>query len=236
MPLNGNALISAKNNRRVKKFSEKYFSFGGATINLLFGAFPGASEVRKTMSEQFDITQLLIEWNSGDQAALERLMPVVYEELRKIARRHLRNESNTGTLQTTALVHEAYLKLIDQTRINWQNRAQFFGIAAQMMRRILIDHARKRLRDKRGGKAIKLSLDDGTVDVSDERAAELVALDEALKKLAEQEPNKAKLVELRYFGGLSIEETAEVLGVGTATVIRQWRIVKAWLYNEIAGE
>lgn len=188
------------------------------------------------MSEQFDITQLLIEWNSGDQAALERLMPVVYEELRKIARRHLRNESNTGTLQTTALVHEAYLKLIDQTRINWQNRAQFFGIAAQMMRRILIDHARKRLRDKRGGKAIKLSLDDGTVDVSDERAAELVALDEALKKLAEQEPNKAKLVELRYFGGLSIEETAEVLGVGTATVIRQWRIVKAWLYNEIAGE
>jgi RNA polymerase sigma factor (TIGR02999 family) len=188
------------------------------------------------MSEQSDITQLLIEWNGGNQAALEKLMPLVYRELHRIARRHLRRESNTGTLQTTALVHEAYLKLIDQTRINWQNRAQFFGIAAQIMRRILIDDARKRLREKRGGKAIKLSLDDGTIDVSDERAAELVALDEALQKLAEQEPNKAKLVELRYFGGLSIEETAEVLGVATATVIRQWRIVKAWLYKEIAGE
>jgi RNA polymerase sigma-70 factor (ECF subfamily) len=163
-------------------------------------------------------------------------MPLVYGELRNIARRHLRNESNMGTLQTTALVHEAYLKLIDQTRINWQNRAQFFGIAAQMMRRILIDHARKRIRDKRGGKAVKISLDEGTIDVSDERAAELVSLDEALQKLAEQEPDKAKLVELRFFGGLSIEETAEVLGVGTATVIRQWRIVKAWLYKEIAGE
>jgi RNA polymerase sigma factor (TIGR02999 family) len=188
------------------------------------------------MSEQPDITQLLIEWNGGNQAALEKLMPLVYGELHRIARRHLRRESNTRTLQTTALVHEAYLKLIDQTRINWQNRAQFFGIAAQIMRRILIDDARKRLRGKRGGKAIKLSLDDVTIDVSDERAAELVALDEALQKLAEQEPNKAKLVELRYFGGLSIEETAEVLGVGTATVTRQWRIVKAWLYKEIAGE
>lgn len=188
------------------------------------------------MSEQSDITQLLVEWNGGNQAALERLMPLVYEELRRIARRHLRNEPQTRTLQTTALVHEAYLRLIDQTRINWQNRAQFFGIAAQMMRRILVDHARKRLRDKRGGKAVVLSLDDNSIDVSDERAAELVALDEALRKLAEQEPAKAKLVELRYFGGLSIEETAEVLGVGTATVIRQWRIVKAWLYKEIAGE
>jgi RNA polymerase sigma factor (TIGR02999 family) len=188
------------------------------------------------MSEQSDITQLLIEWNGGNQTALEKLMPLVYGELHKIARRHLRRESDTRTIQTTALVHEAYLKLIDQTRINWQNRGQFFGIAAQIMRRILIDDARKRLRGKRGGNAIKLSLDDGTIDVSDERAGELVALDEALQKLAEQEPNKAKLVELRYFGGLSIEETAEVLGVGTATVTRQWRIVKAWLYKEIAGE
>jgi RNA polymerase sigma factor (TIGR02999 family) len=188
------------------------------------------------MSEQSDITRLLIEWNGGNQVALEKLMPLVYGELHRIARRHLRRESNTRTLQTTALVHEAYLKLIDQTRINWQNRAQFYGIAAQIMRRILIDDARKRVRDKRGGKAVKLSFDDGTIDVSDERAVELIALDEALQKLAAQEPQKAKLVELRYFGGLSIEETAEVLGVGTATVIRQWRIVKAWLYKEIAGE
>ena len=188
------------------------------------------------MPEQTDITGLLIEWNGGDELALERLMPLVYGELQKIARRHLRRELPNGTLQTTALVHEAYLKLIDQTRASWQNRAQFFGVAAQLMRRILLDHARKRLREKRGGGAIKLSLDDGTIDVSIERAAELVALDEALKRLAAEEPNMAKLVELRYFGGLSIEETAEVLGIGTATVIRQWRIVKAWLYKEIAGE
>lgn len=163
-------------------------------------------------------------------------MPLVYDELHRIAHRYLRRESAADTLQTTALVHEAYLKLVDQTRVNWQNRAQFFGVAAQMMRRILVDHARRRLRAKRGGRAVKLSLDDGTIDVSDERAAELVALDEALQRLAEQDARKAKLVELRYFGGLSIEETAEVLGVGTATVIRQWRIVRTWLYKEIVGE
>lgn len=188
------------------------------------------------MGEQHDITQLLIEWNKGSEAALEELMPLVYGELQQIARRHLRREANTRTLQTTALVHEAYLKLIDQTRINWQNRSQFFAIAAQLMRRILIDHARKRLSGKRGGHAVKISLDEGTVDISDERAGELIALDEALRKLAAEDPQKARLVELRYFGGLSIEETAEVLEVGTATVIRQWRIVKAWLYKEIVGE
>lgn len=187
------------------------------------------------MSEKSDITKLLIEWNGGDRAAFEKMMPAVYDELRRIARRHLRNESPGGTLQTTALVHEAYLRLIDQTRINWQNRAQFFGVAAQIMRRIIIDHARKRRCYKRGGAAVKLSLDDGAIDISDERADELVALDEALQKLAEQDPQKARLVELRYFGGLSIEETAEVLGVGTATVIRHWRTVKAWLYKEIIG-
>lgn len=188
------------------------------------------------MSEQAGITELLIDWNRGDEAALERLMPLVYDELHRIAHRHLRRESAAATLQTTALVHEAYLKLVDNTRVNWQNRAQFFGVAAQMMRRILVDHARKRVRDKRGGQAVKLSLDDGSIDVSDERAAELIALDEALQRLSEQDANKAKLVELRYFGGLSIEETAEILGVGTATVIRQWRIVKTWLYKELVGE
>ena len=188
------------------------------------------------MNGQADITGLLIEWNGGSAAALEKQMPAVYDELRRIARRHLRGESPERTLQTTALVHETYLKLIDQTRINWQNRAQFFGVAATMMRRILVDHARKRVRDKRGGNAVKISLDDGAVDVSGERAAALVALDEALERLAAQDPQKARLVELRYFGGLSIEETAEVLGVGTATVIRHWRAVKAWLYKEIVGE
>lgn len=189
------------------------------------------------MNGQAKITDLLIEWNKGgSEAALEKLMPLVYDELRRIARRHLRGESPERTLQTTALVHEAYLRLIDQTRVNWQNRAQFFGVAAQMLRRILIDHARKRSRDRRGGGAIKVSLDEGAIDVSDERAASLVALDEALRRLAEEDPQKARLVELRYFGGLSIEETAEVLGVSTATVIRHWRTVKAWLYKEIVGE
>lgn len=188
------------------------------------------------MSNQQDITRLLVEWTAGEQKALDKLLPLVYRELHGIAHRQLRRESLNHTLQTTALVHEAYLKLIDQTRASWQNRSQFFAVAAQIMRRILIDRARKSLREKRGGDAVKISLNEGNIDISDERAAELVALDEALKRLAESEPSKAKLVELRYFGGLSIEETAEVLGISTATVIRQWRLVKAWLYREIAGE
>jgi RNA polymerase sigma-70 factor, ECF subfamily len=182
-----------------------------------------------------DITEILIKWSAGEKDALERLIPLVYQELHVIAHRYLRHESETRTLQTTALVHEAYLKLIDQNRVNWQNRAQFFGVAAQIMRRILIDYARRKLRGKRGGKAVKLSIDAGQVDVSDERAAELVALDEALERLAALDPAKARLVELRYFGGLSIEETAEILQISTATVTRQWRAVKAWLYDEISG-
>jgi len=187
------------------------------------------------MGEETDITELLLKWNIGDEKAFESLIPLVYDELRRIASRHLRRESQTRTLQTTALVHEAYLKLIDQTRANWQNRAQFFGVSANIMRRILIDNARKRLRGKRGGSAIKISIDDGNIDVSDERASELIALDEALEKLAKEDPEKAKIVELKYFGGLSIEETAEVMEIGTATVIRHWRIAKAWLYKEITG-
>jgi RNA polymerase sigma factor (TIGR02999 family) len=187
------------------------------------------------MNEETDITELLLKWNVGDERAFEQLIPLVYDELRRIARRHLSREAQTRTLQTTALVHEAYLKLIDQTRANWQNRAQFFGVSANIMRRILIDDARKRLRGKRGGGAFKISLDDGNIDVSDERASELLALDEALERLAKEDPEKAKIVELKYFGGLSIEETAETLGIGTATVIRHWRIAKAWLYKEIVG-
>lgn len=185
------------------------------------------------MSENAEITELLIKWNGGDREALDRLLPLVYRELHKIASRHMRRESAEHTLDTTSLVHEAYLKLIDQTRANWQNRSQFYGVSANIMRRILLDHARKRLRQKRGGGAFRISLDDGSIDVSDERAQELVALDEALTRLASEDPEKAKLVELRYFGGLSIEETAEVMGIGTATVIRHWRTAKAWLYKEI---
>ncbi len=187
------------------------------------------------MQSSEDITQLLIKWSKGDEQALKELMPLVYRELHAIAQRHLRHESPERTLQTTDLVHEAYLKLINQTRIQWQNRAHFYAISAQAMRRILIDHARKNLREKRGGQATKLSLDEGLIDVSDNGAEDLIVLDEALKKLAALDPKKSQLVELRYFGGLSIEEAAEVLGCGAATVVRQWRLTKAWLYKEVTG-
>lgn len=187
------------------------------------------------MENTHDVTQLLLKWSQGDKAAMEELLPMVYRELQKIAHRYLYKERGEHTLQTTALVHEAYLKLVDQTRVQWQNRAHFFGIAAQAMRRILVDNARQRLADKRGAGAEKISIDDKEIDISDEKASNLVELDFALKKLAELDPNKSRLVELRYFGGLSLEETAEVLGVSRPTVIRQWRLAKAWLYKEISG-
>lgn len=179
-----------------------------------------------------EVTQLLIGWSEGDRDAFDRLLPLVYQELKRMADRYLRRERSDHTLQSTALVHEAYLKLIDQRHVRWQNRAHFFGIAAQAMRRILVDHARDRQAEKRGGGAVKLSLDD-ELDLSDRRASELIALDDALNTLMEMDAQKSRIVELRFFGGLSIEETAEVLGVGTATVIRQWRLAKAWLYGEI---
>lgn len=182
-----------------------------------------------------DITRILIRWNDGDKHALDSLIPLVQKELNLIAHRYLRRESPAHTLQTAALVNEAYIKMIDQNRVRWNNRAHFFAVAAMIMRRILIEHARRNLRNKRGGGAVKVSLDEERVDISDERAADLVALDEALQRLALEDPQKARLVELRFFGGMSIEETAEVLGIGTATVNRQWRVVKAWLYNEISG-
>lgn len=185
------------------------------------------------MQTSHDVTQLLLKWSSGNKDAFGELLPLVYRELQKIAHRYLIRERNSNTLQTTALVHEAYIKLIDQNRVQWQNRAHFFGIAAQAMRRILVDNARQRLADKRGKGAEKVSIDEGMIDISDERAGNLVDLDEALKKLAEIDPQKSQLVELRYFGGLSIEETAEVLGVSVATINRQWRTAKAWLYNEV---
>ena len=188
------------------------------------------------MENPHDVTQLLLKWSQGDQGAVDELLPMVYRELHKIAHRYLNKERGEHTLQTTALVHEAYIKLIDQTRVQWQNRAHFFGIAAQAMRRILVDNARQRLAGKRGSGAEKISIEDNQIDISDEKASNLIELDFALKKLAELDPNKSRLVELRYFGGLSLEETAEVLGVSRPTVIRQWRLAKAWLYKEIAGE
>ena len=178
------------------------------------------------------ITQLLIDWGKGDQAALEKLMPLVYSELRRLASNYLRRERGEHTLQPTALVHEAYLRLVDQTRVNWQNRAHFFGVAAQMMRRILVDHARLHNAGKRGADFQKLSLDEN-IDKAVERSNEIVALDEALKQLAEVDEQKSRIIEMRYFGGLSVEETAEVLGVSPITVKRHGRMAKAWLYGQM---
>jgi RNA polymerase sigma factor (TIGR02999 family) len=179
------------------------------------------------------VTQLLVAWGDGDSAALDELMPLVYDELHRLARRYMNRERPGNTLQTSALVNEAYLRLVDQRDVRWQNRAHFFSIAAQMMRRILVDHARKRQFKKRGGGARRVSLDEVMI-VSEERAADVVALDEALNILAEIDPRKGRIVELRFFGGLSVEETAEVLGVSPGTVMRDWTLAKAWLRRAIS--
>jgi RNA polymerase sigma factor (TIGR02999 family) len=179
-----------------------------------------------------EITQQLIAWSKGDATALERLIPAVYQELRHMADRYLRGEGAGHSLQPTALVHEAYLRLIDQTQVEWQNRAHFFGVAAQMMRRILVDHARSKHREKRGGHAPTLSLNEA-VYFTHERAAELVELDDALQLLADVDARKSRVVELRYFGGLTVEETAQVLDIAPNTVIRDWNMAKAWLYQQL---
>jgi len=184
-------------------------------------------------SPQEGITQLLLECSGGDQGALDRLIPYVYDELHRLAHRYIKQERSGHTLQTAALVNEAYLRLVDQRQVRWQNRAHFFGIAAQLMRRILIDYARKRTYAKRGGGAVKISLDEDLV-ISQQRAADLVALDDALKGLASIDPQQSRVVELRFFGGLTIEETAEILKLSPDTVKREWSTAKAWLYQEIA--
>ena len=181
-----------------------------------------------------EITEQLIAWSKGDEAALEQLIPAVYQELRRMADHYLRGEDTGHSLQPTALVHEAYLRLIDQTKVEWQNRAQFFGVAAQMMRRILIDHAKAKHRVKRGGTAIKVMLDENA-NFTQERASELLALDDALQSLAKMDERKSRIVELRYFGGLTVEETAQVLGISDKTVMRDWNLAKAWLYRELTA-
>lgn len=179
------------------------------------------------------VTEMLKEWSEGNTRVLDNLMPVVYEELRRQASHFLRKERAGHTLQTTALIHEAYLKLIDQRAVEWQNRAHFFAIASTAMRRILVDYARERHREKRGGAAENLPLDDALQISSKEKSIDLVALDEALTRLAEFDPRQARIVELRYFSGLDHEETAAVLGVSNATVRRDWNFAKAWLRQEI---
>lgn len=180
-----------------------------------------------------NVTQMLHDWSKGDQKILDRLIPIVYEELRRQATRYLRRERPGHTLQTTALIHEAYIRLIDQKSVRWQNRAHFFAISAQLMRRILVDHARSRQAAKRGGSDIKLPLEEAMI-VSQGREVNLVALDEALERLAVIDPQQSRVVELRFFSGLSVEETAEVLGVSPRTITRDWNVAKAWLRREIS--
>ncbi len=179
-----------------------------------------------------EVTQLLIQWSNGDKAALDKLMPLIYEELRQLARHYMNRERVGHTLQTTALVNEAYLRLINRKQVHWQNRAHFFAIAAHLMRSILVDHARSHAYAKRGGGARKISLDEALA-VSQQRAADVVALDDALKRLAEIDPQQSRIVELKFFGGLTIEETAEVLALSPATIKREWSTAKAWLYHEL---
>lgn len=186
-----------------------------------------------------DVTALLLSWSAGDKEAPARLMPLVYDELRRLAGSYLRRERSDHTLQPTALVNEAYLRVIDQTRVSWENRAQFFGLAARLMRNILIDHARERAAQKRGGDGnqamARFSLDEARV-ANEEAGADLLALDEALTSLAKFDERKSKIVEMRFFGGLSVEETAAALGVSDKTVMREWRIAKMWLHRELRGE
>ena len=177
---------------------------------------------------------MLVDWSNGNQAALDKLYPLVYDELRRMARRYMSRERKDHTLQTTALINEAYLRLVEQRNVHWENRAHFFGISAQIMRRILIDHARRYHYSKRGGGAHKISLDEAAV-VAKGRATELLSLDEALNSLAEIDPRRSRVVELRFFGGLDNDEIAAVLKISPNTVTRDWNMARAWLYQELSG-
>jgi len=179
-----------------------------------------------------NITELIIAWGNGDKAAVDQLIPVIYDELHRLAARYMRHEKTGHTLQTTALVNEAYCKLVDQKNVQWQNRAHFFGIAAQAMRRILVDHARGRLRMKRGGAAQKISLDESAF-IPQPEVEQLISLDDALSRLAEFDPQKSRIVEMKFFGGLSMEEISEVEKVSKSTIEREWRKAKAWLHHAI---
>jgi RNA polymerase sigma factor (TIGR02999 family) len=181
------------------------------------------------------VTRLLVDWRNGDEGALEQLIPLVHDELRRVARRHMAHERVGHTLQATALVNEAYVRLIDVRQVNWQDRAHFFAMSSRLMRRVLVDFARSKGYQKRGGGAQKVSLDEALI-VSSEPGADLVALDDALAALAAFDARKAQVVEMRFFGGLSVEETAEALKVSVDTVMRDWKLAKAWLLRELAGQ
>ena len=185
------------------------------------------------MEQSQNITVMLRRWSEGNREVLDDLLPLVYDELHKRARQYLRRERSDHTLQPTALIHEAYLKLIDQNDVSWQNRSHFFAISAQLMRRILVDHARAKHRDKRGGDDIKLPLEEAALAAADEKSVDLIALDEALDRLAAVDAQQSRIVELRYFSGLSLEETAEALSISRSTAARDWAMAKAWLHREL---
>jgi RNA polymerase sigma-70 factor (ECF subfamily) len=186
------------------------------------------------VSSPHEVTRLLRAWSNGDEAALARLAPIVEAELHRLAGSFLRRERPSHTLQTTALVNEAYLRLIDDSAVQWQNRAHFYGVAAQLMRRILVDHARRRRKLKRGGNPVRVSLAEVERNVAPELSADIIALDEALSSLSEFDARKSQIVELKFFGGLNEEEIAEVLKISRRTVQREWSLARAWLYNELA--
>jgi RNA polymerase sigma-70 factor, ECF subfamily len=186
-------------------------------------------------SPQQEVTNLLVEWKQGNKAAMDLLTPLVYNELRRLAERYLRNERSAATLQPTALVHEAYLRLVAQSMPDWESRAHFFGVAAHLMRQILVDHARKHRSAKRGGGVEKMSIDE-IVGLGAEKPGDIIALDDALQALQEIDERKAKVIELRFFGGLSVDETAVALGVSPATIGREQRLAEAWLHRELSNE
>lgn len=186
-------------------------------------------------SPRQEVTEVLVAWNAGDKNASERLMPFVYDELRRLARQYLQRERSDHTLQATGLVHEAYLRLVDQSSVTWQNRAHFFGVAAKVMRRILVDHARSHRAEKRGGGREKLEFDEALLP-SGGRSLDLIALDEALRELEQLDARQSQIVELRFFGGLTNEEISEVLDISPRTIKREWRLAKAWLRREISGD
>jgi len=214
--------------------SENFFSVSAGpnppvSTDSFFTLWPYTAPVQ---AKDQDVTQLLLDWSSGKDRALERLIPVVAGELHARAQRYLAREGPGHTLQPTALVNEVYLRLVDQRRVSWQNRAQFFGFAAETMRRILVDHARAQKAWKRGHGASKIPIEE-VMGLPEQRCVDIIALDDALKTLATMDPRQSRMVELRFFGGLTIDETAEVLGVGVATVSRDWLAVKAWLHREL---
>jgi len=186
------------------------------------------------VTREAGITELLMAWSDGNREALDDLMPLVYADLRRVAAGYMRRENEGHALQPTALVHEAYVRLIDQNRVKWRNRAHFFGVAAGMMRRILVDHARRRIADKRGGRVGPVTLDAEQVAADSPTAIDVLALHDSLERLARFDAQQERIVELRYFGGLTIEEAAEVIGISRATVVREWTIAKAWLRVDLS--